>query len=1771
MANFVWLGTVNGDLGNPKNWWNADTDAAATRTPGVSNDNNDNIWFRKSTTANKQLTGKLTSGINDVYFLAGSVTNYNIGSMSATSDGITGQWEIIWEVQCNDIMVGYNPSAGKASNYNGFAADRVTFKATSKTTATSDAYLNSGTYEGTLTGGNLYLGNGANTTFVGTSGSFKVTALADSTVINPNSTAITIKSLNLTDSVHKVTINNQSTTVKADEITCTAKYVELVGTFPLATNGTIKTNGSEITPKDTVGGNVKEFALTSGQTHEVITASPSQSTLTIINVTYTSYPTGTTLSLGGAIRWLTSSVQNSASNSTTVTDYGGYFAGTIVSNNASYAECVTGNTNATKYFNVYARASDALFIGEVGPGVTGNNGYVHIKNATGCTLLGPLTCAVVGTSFTGTITADIRTGLYSTHYLREFTNNSNELIFKYTGATDLTTFATIQGDIDIANTPVTFEIGNTTSGIVSTGGTYTLGNVTFKQTGTFVLKLDAPLEMQGNLAISGGTFKCDDTINFTGAATRTVSCTANTTQQMTLSCAANTTIDYDWLSTAEYFPALAISGTLKPTSAITGAATLTGGGTFNWNGGLTATNILFYITGSTGTPLSITTISNANYLTGYTTTFRLECRTNGSYSVTLPSAISGNVELGSSGSPGLGSGNDPIYNCPSACVITGNLTIDYSGFQNAATYNAKVMVASATNELQVTGDVIIGAKGYCAAQIKITNGNLTNSGVIASNKLTMFSNAAGVYRGNVGSSCTLVDLLIDGIGLTSKVAMTGSPTLTGTYTITDAFVSLGNSDITTCLNISVTGSSKCSPNQHLFAMSGGGTITDSSTETRDVAGISSFAGCISLGAIKMSAGATGIVGSVIVDSIILDGGSLSQNSATAKKLWIRGGTHPTALANGLPGYKQSNNFTNVAVNGNNGSFIFPTSGANYNVADTLIIGNANNAETHIYANSTLTLGTDPDGNQSTLTLVKWNSEKGISFGPQSTYTGSFAIKRCDIEGTHDMTEALISTYKGTIHATTSKTLTIQENNIHSETKEMALIYVENTEYHKIIMQYNRFKSKASSAVIRTKFAAATATGSVISYNHIRSLSTNGTICELNNIYSHRDFVSDNVFCSDTMTSGKGFVFAPRLYDDDLTNTILVNAGVVPIDLSHHHSSGDKAIIGWYFDTTNSNFGKSCQGKTNKSLTAKFANEENDYVFAGNNTIAEPTLIQYEMYNKWKINSGAGVLSSIISNSKTFRFARSNSLTLQSKDIYVNGTIVTPTWAEYDAANKIAVTAHYYNGSATTTESVTSGTALTVPSSCIRLHFTIVAAQNEGFADFTVVDNKSRKMFTDSQSANLGTQTASRTEVGPGAQFLYYAPNIGTTPLPHINSQYNDPINQSVWLYLKQNDVGGSTDIKWVTLLHEQDSNDFYRFTAHQQASGSNNDVLTIEKSVSGTVTQLVTKTDCNFTSGDSGTDVIFKSTLDTSLNKLIISIEGTTTSDWAFTTNATDSTFTTGNWGWAGDEASVSKVEVYDGIDNTQLFVNGLDLIFMPSSSWKFPTTVTNVEMRDVSVNGDQLSLLPNLYGTHTTTLNTVTFVSSVLPTSITNFVVIKDSVLTVAGDVTLSGNGKLHLIGCKITPTPARWKFIFSGITYIDSPPLLLQGNMLSGMYSTATPENDNLFLIDNEAKNTSIVRIQSTKDMNLTRNAILGLEFERMIFNGYDSKTLVITIQSVNDAGIIGKFEEMFMNQTTFELVTPYCHIWKAKVVGFIPRYLNNQATALQAQVTVEEWRDD
>jgi hypothetical protein len=1137
------------------------------------------------------------------------------------------------------------------------------------------------------------------------------------------------------------------------------------------------------------------------------------------------------------------------------------------------------------------------------------------------------------------------------------------------------------------------------------------------------------------------------------------------------------------------------------------------------------------------------------------------------------------VELGSSGSPGLSSGNDPIYNCPAACVITGGLKIDYSGYANSSIYNAKVNVASATNELQVTGDVTIGAKGYCAAQMKVTNGDFINNGTLSSNKLSLISNSAATYTGNLGSSCTLASMLVDGQGITSIYNLSGNATVSGTYTLTDAKIALTDSTITTVQSLTVTGASTCTPNHHLFIMSGGGSITDSSTISRTVAGIA-FTGCESLGAIKLSTGNTAIVGSVIVDSIILRGGSITQNSGTAKKLWIRGGTHPTALKNDYPGYKAGANFTNAAVNAKGGSFIFPSSGTTHNTSDTLIIGNDNAAGLYFAGDTTLKLGCSP-ANLDTRTLVKWNSSKGICFGPASTWSGECTIKRCDIEGTVDMSEALLTT-DNTVTSGTTKLFSIYDNTIHS-TKEMALFRC-TSKWYKFNVARNRFKAKGSSTIIKYDTWGGLdeiAANTDISYNHIRSLSTSGTIVNLGSLYSDEYLFYENTLCSDTMTTGVALEFAPST-TALRPNTILVNPGVTPIDISRTWNGGtlDLVLTGWYFDVNTPNFGKRCQNPNETwTMVSRFTNEDtnSNYVVSGIRTSGEPFLVQYENYQKWKATTGTVPLSTIVQNNITYRYARSVASALQSKDFYVGDTALKPTWDEYDAGNPVAIVANYSDGATTTTETCVSGTTLTVPASCVKLWFTVTLAASEGFGNFKLVDGLDRIVFTDELSTNFGTQGATRVEVGPfPSQFGYSSidnPANSSSIVPHVSAQYTDPINQSVWLYVRGSNLNSGTHFRWVVLLGEQDSNDWYRFTVTQASSGTNNDILTIEKSVSGTISTLITKTNCNFTAGDAETDTIIKATRNYATNALTLSIEGATSNvGWSFNVSSSDSTFTTGKWGWATDGVSeVQKAEVYDGIDGVQLLMNSADFTFMPNSQWKFPTTVTNVEMRDCTINGNQSTLLPNLYGTHTTSINNVTFVQSALPTSITQLIIIKDSELSVSGDVTISGSGRLHLIGCKITPSVDRWKFVYSGITYIDSTPLLLQGNMLVGMHTTMTPNGETMFIVDDATKNTAVVRAIPTKDMNLTRNAVLGLNYERMVFNGYDSKTIMMTVQSVNDAGIIGKLEEMFMNQTLVEVTTPYCHLWKAKIVAFTPRYLTSHANALQAIVTLEEWRDD
>lgn len=1786
MANFVWTGNVNGDIGNPKNWHNADTNAAATRTPGATIDDNDDIWFVKSTTANKSLYGTITGGINNCIFLATAVTNYTIGSV-AGYDGISGQWEVACSITCDDLSVGFNPSAGFANTNNGFTADRVTFKSGSVMTTATDAWCLSGTYEGTIKAGrHIYLGNTQLATFNGSNGTFTLlnTSSGDVSILyglSGQTTSVSTLNLNYGTGANAATVNNQSSTVKAKTVSLSAKTSYIINTIPLEDGGTIRTNGSSIEMLATVGGSQKEWVMPTNGRHEAISASPGSGGLGEISATRVEYKSGTVFSAGAPHRWVVSDVDSSGNlvSNTTASDYAAFFAGTMELNNASYCYVSTAGTSS-QFANVYMKASSTEEP-NCAPGILAGNGKLAINNDSGVHLIGPLVLSATDTLFVGKLNADLRAvNAYGSHHLKEFTHQTNNsLKFIYSGAVAAPSFLTVNSDIDIASTPLVINVNEqTATWTFSSGSTYTFGDVTCEQSGKLIINSNNTIEIQGNLTINGGTFKTNETFSFTGSNTKSISCTANGEDVPTFNIGTGKTINYDWNSASDTFPNLAITGTLKVNGTTTGANTLSGSGTFNWNSGnLGDANLLFYITSATGTPISVSTISNANYnaSAGYRTTFRFECRQNGSYTITLPAAISGDVELGTSVGTSLSLNNSPIYVCPATCAITGNLKIDFSEAINASTYNAKVNVESAAHELQVTGNVTIGARGICSSQLKIIDGNFENKSKYNGNKLTLNSTGAATYTANLGTTIT-PDILIDGAGLTSKYELSGTATLTGTYTITDATIELQDNTKTTCQSITVTGASACTPNHHLFELSGGGSISDSSTESRTVAGIT-YLGCESLGAINLTAGNTAIVGSVIVDSIICAGGSVAQDSATAKKLWIRGGTHPTALNNTHPGYKGNANFSNVAINCKTGTFNFPTSGNNFSGSDTLVVGNSNSAEVHIYGNGALNLGVSTNADFTTNTIVKWNSKQGITWGPQSTYGGSFLITRCNIEGTEDMSVPLVSSYAGNMHQGVAKTFTITKNRLHSETKTMALVYVDDVQYHTLICDYNRFKAPTSAAVIKTKYNAnATSSTSSFSYNHIRSLSTSGILCELGNVLWHKSYLKYNTFTSDTMTSGSGLLFMPRIDQDYYPNTVLVNPGVIPIDFTSNFAGGTAELTNWYFDTANANFGKSCQGSSTKAIQSRFTNSEPDYVVAGHLNERDPFLQQYESFENWMQVGNTTVVSSIEQLGVVYRYARSGTQTLKSKDIYVNGTVLTATWTDFDSSNKVSVSAKYYDGSATTSETLTSGTALTVPASCIRLHFEVIMSQSEGFANFKVVDNKSRKVFVDSQSADVGTQTTARHEVGPVYnKFAYGGANIGNAVslIPHVNAQYNDPINQEIWLYI--NRVSLQNQERYVVLLNQTDANNFYRITA--ESVSTNNDVLKIEKRVSGTYTTIATKTDCNFTAGDSGTQILMKVGYNTVTNKVSVYVSGTTTTNWSFSLDGTDTTFTTGNWGFATDGGAIEALAVYDGIraDATnagQIFVNGVDLIFMPDSSWEFGASfINNVEMRNVDVNGNQLSLLPELYGDHSTSVNNVTFVSTVLPTAISRLLVIKDAKLSVAGDVTLTGNGKLFLIGCAITPSVERWKINYSGITYTDSSPLTLQGNMLKGMYSTCTPKGQNAFIVDDNTKNTSIARVATEKVMNVTRNAILGLNYERMIFNGYDSRTVTLTIQSVNDAGIIGKFEEFFMNQTTVELITTYCYLWKAKVVAFTKRYLNNQGSALQATVTLEEWRDD
>ena len=192
----------------------------------------------------------------------------------------------------------------------------------------------------------------------------------------------------------------------------------------------------------------------------------------------------------------------------------------------------------------------------------------------------------------------------------------------------------------------------------------------------------------------------------------------------------------------------------------------------------------------------------------------------------------------------------------------------------------------------------------------------------------------------------------------------------------------------------------------------------------------------------------------------------------------------------------------------------------------------------------------------------------------------------------------------------------------------------------------------------------------------------------------------------------------------------------------------------------------------------------------------------------------------------------------------------------------------------------------------------------------------------------------------------------------------------------------------------------------------------------------------------------------------------------------------------------------------------------------------------------------------------------------INNFVQLVGVDIEVDGDIQLVDDGKLWLTGCYIKgKNNKRWRIRTEQVNDLTTPSLKIEGCMLSGLLTTIrVPDaSQETYVLDDPAHNTAIIRVQHDKDIDVVRQRVVGLDYNRMVFNGFESSQTTITCQCVQDAYLMGMMEKLWRENTLIELISPYCYTYRAKITQYNQRILNPQISAAQFVIEVEEWRED
>ena len=931
---------------------------------------------------------------------------------------------------------------------------------------------------------------------------------------------------------------------------------------------------------------------------------------------------------------------------------------------------------------------------------------------------------------------------------------------------------------------------------------------------------------------------------------------------------------------------------------------------------------------------------------------------------------------------------------------------------------------------------------------------------------------------------------------------------------------------------------------------------------------------------------------IIADLLYLNNGATFTTSGSNANthLYLKGrscadvfGTGATDNKDAGIGYSES--WTNPSLHCYDSNFYWPSNNGRYGTQSILVLGSPSGegggdavGAAAIYGTSNFVLG---DTSTDVTTTWMYLNGRGVYLGKDNAKAANTTtIKNCNMYsslGVDTVHMFRISNYNGTTK-TGATNSTVELRNCHVGTINdggcgflhfaMCTYFEHNIENNEVV---GNFPSAVTGTIVLGGLPSLTST---IHENRIEVTGETAHILFGSSILwppGYPSYLRHNAFVGNNMTAGIGVLMPVTTFTDTTRNFIAVPSVVTPITTST--SSNDMHICGWSLPLSNTRFGFSVRGGSGVAIS-EWTNMTNlsQTLLSGTLDCHRTTVAFHPPL--WKTSTGASPAITVQSGDKSYRKGKGADTQITSIHLPAGSSSVKFTWDEWDEANPITVVVVKHNSSGSTSGGVTNGENVDLSGCCSVQVVVSFGNEEAGFANMKLVETVSGlTLFSDSQPLKFITQMDSiqQNETGPGTDYFGIASTNSASNRATQSHQYNDPQKQMVTgeLIPSRGTTPGSAATYRMALC-AQDEDNRYEYVVSYSVGNWSHQIIKIQNGVETVLTGPTTFVP-NFAASVTYMEASYD--IHTGQVKGYFDDSGTLT--------ATDSTFTNGYYGLSGygnnsTSTQFDRVWVREGSTTNTLIYRNTALTFMPSSGYVLGASTEYVDLRHLTVNSNLSAVFSNINnGDWNPVIEDVTWADTRMDEDIESFVQLIGVTLEVDQDITLSGNGKLWLTGCNISgKNDTKWRIRTEGISYENEPPLKIEGCLLSGLNYSVRPIGNapyETLLLDDASHNTSVIRMQTDKDIDVQRHRIVGLNFDRMTDNGFESRLSTVTCVCVNDAYIMGMMEKLWMDRTLIEFISPYCYTYRGKITQFNQRILNPQISAAQFVIEIEEWRED